>query len=270
LAQQQVEIVKARLTGGEVTAVTLTEALQRVAAADEAAAQAPGQIALAKARLRALGVKTIPAPIDLGSVSLPTILDRTDLGLALGRPEVCLAFLQFKAADSARADALLATRPRLVVTSSATQTARSLASLISGNLAPLATSVSLEGALFDNGDARQRVVRAQIATAQAEIAWLQAQARGEIAILDATVELAGARAALSAARTGHSAAEAELIRSKARKAAGEADGGGLIEAELTVLDAQAAIDTTRARAIRSAILWQDAIGPGRTDCPSTE
>jgi hypothetical protein len=103
-----------------------------------------------------------------------------------------------------------------------------LASLISGNLAPLATSVSLEGALFDNGDARQRVVRAQIATAQAEIAWLQAQARGEIAILDATVELAGARAALSAARTGHSAAEAELIRSKARKAAGEVDGGNNI------------------------------------------
>ena len=270
LAQRQVEIIKARLTGGEVTAVTLTEALQRAAAADEAAAQAPGQIALAEARLRALGVKTIPAPIDLGSVSLPTIPDRTDLGLARGRPEVCLAFLQFKAADSARADALLATRPRLVVTSSATQTARSLASLISGNLAPLATSVSLEGALFDNGDARQRVDRARIATAQAEIAWLQAQARGEIAILDATVELAGARAALTAARTGHSAAEAELNRSKARKAAGEADSGGLIEAELTVLDAQAAIDTTRARAIRSAVLWQDAIGFGRTDCPSTE
>ena len=270
LAQRQVEIVKVRVAAGEDTVASLTAALQRVANAEESAAQAPGQIALAEARLRALGVKTIPARIDLGSVSLPTLPDHTDLGLARGRPEVCLAFLQFKAADSARADALLATRPRLVVTSSATQTARSLASLISGNLATLATSVSLEGALFDNGDARRRVDRARIATAQAEIAWLQAQARGEIAILDATVELAGARAALTAARSGHAAAEAELIRSKARKAAGEADAGGLIEAELAVLDAQVAIDATRARAIRSAVLWQDAMGPGRTDCRSTE
>lgn len=211
-------------------------------------------------------MKTVPARIDLGSVSLPAIPDQTDLGLARGRPEVCLAFLQFKAADSARADALLASRPRLVVTSSATQTARSLASLISGNLAPLATTVSLEGAVFDNGDARRRVDRARIAVAQAEIAWLQAQARGEIAILDATVELAGARASLTAALTGHAAAEAELNRSKARKSAGEADMGALIEAELAVLDALVAIDTARARAIRGIAQWQDAIGPGRTDC----
>lgn len=228
--------------------------------------RAPGQIALAEARLKALGVKTVPARIELGSVSLPAIPDQTDLGLARGRPEVCLAFLQFKAADSARADALLASRPRLVVTSSATQTARSLASLISGNLAPLATTVSLEGAVFDNGDARRRVDRARIAVAQAEIASLQAQARGEIAILDATVELAGARASLTAALTGHAAAEAELNRSKARRSAGEADMGALNEAELAVLDAQVAIDTARARAIRGVAQWQDVIGPSRTDC----
>jgi multidrug efflux system outer membrane protein len=270
LAQRQVVIVEARLAAGEITAASLTEALQRVATAEEAAAQAPGQIALAEARLRALGVTTIPPRIDLGRVHLPRIPEKTDLGLSQGRPEVCLAFLQFKAADSARADALLASRPRLVLTTSATQTARSLAALLSGNLAPLATSVSLDGALLDNGDARRRVDRARIATAQAEIAWLQAQARGEIAILDATVELAGARAALTAAQKGHAAAEAELNRSRARKAAGEADEGGLIEAELAVLDAQATIDTTRARAIRSAVLWQDAIGPGRTDCSSAE
>lgn len=270
LALRKIPIARARLAAGETTAAGLTETLQRLAVAEEAVAQAPGQIALAEARLRALGVKTIPPRIDLRTLGLPALPEQIDLGRARGRPEVCLAFLQFRAADSARADALLASRPRLVVTASTTQTARNLASLISGNLASLATSISLEGALFDSGDARRRVDRARIATAQAEIAWLQAQTRGEINILESTVELAGARATLLAAQEGLAAAETELTRSKARKAAGEDDEGQLIDVELAVLDAEVAIDSARARALRGVALWHDALGPDRMDCAAAK
>lgn len=61
LAKQPVEVVTARVPAGEVTAASLTVVLQRVAAFEDAAAQATGQIALAETRLRAFGVKTIPA-----------------------------------------------------------------------------------------------------------------------------------------------------------------------------------------------------------------
>lgn len=267
LARARLPIVQARVAAGEVTAASLTEVLQLSVAAEDDAARAQGQIALAEARLHALGARTIPQEIRLGDVRLPEVPVTTDLGRIRARPEVCIAFLQFRAADAARAEMLLSKRPRLVLTGSLNQTARTLAGLLSGNIAPLATSVALEGAILGNGEARRQVDRARIAAAQAEIAWLQAQSRGEIAILEAAVELTGAKAALDAALAGYKATETEMARSKARIAAGEDDLGRQIEAELALLEAQATVDLSRTRAVRAAIIWQDALGPDPSRCP---
>jgi multidrug efflux system outer membrane protein len=266
ISRQLVPIVEARIAAGDVTGNALTEALQRAVAAQTSAAQTLGQIALAEARLRALGVLTIPKSVKLRDIALPDVPSKTNLGPAASRPEVCQAFLNFKAADSARASALLESRPRLVLTGSLTQTAKSLSGLLSGNLAPLASSVSLEGALLDGGQSRNRVDQARIAGAQAEIAWLQAQSRAEIAILEAALELSGANAALTAAREGYLAAETELARAKARKAAGESDLSSLIDAELAVLDAQMAVDTSRAATVRAAATWHDSYAAEYKKC----
>lgn len=179
-----------------------------------------------------------------------------------------MAFLQFRSADAARADALLAGRPRLVLTGSLTQMATSLEGLITGSLAPIATTMLLETALFDNGQARNRLDQARLAVAQAEVAWLQAQGRAEIAMLQAAIELTGARAALAPARDGLAMAEAELARARTRESAGEAGRFDVIQAELALIDARDALDDARARAYRAALGWLEATGSDSAACPT--
>ncbi len=270
LTRQRVPIIAARLAAGEVTARDLAEAQQNLSQAEQAAATAPGQVALAEARLRALGVTTIPDRVSLAVMNLPEVPPTLDLSRTGLLPDVCAAFLQFRAADSARADALLVSRPRLVLTSSLTQMATSLQGLITGSLAPLATTMQLETNLFDNGQARSRVDQARLAVAQAEIAWLQARSRAEIALLQAAIDLAGARAALSPARDGLAMAEAELARAWARADAGETDRSDIIQAELALIDARDAIDEARARALRAALGWFEATGTDGAACAAPD
>lgn len=268
LVRQLIPIAEARLSGGEVTARDLAEAQRSLSLAEQAAAQAPGQVALAEARLRALGVKTIPDRVAFDAARLPAVPSSLDLARVGLLPEVCMAFLQFRGADSARADALLASRPRLVLTSSLTQMATSLQGLITGSLAPIATTMLLETALLDNGQSRSRLDQARLAVAQAEVAWLQARGRAEISMLQSAIELSGARAALAPARDGLAMAEAELARVLTRERAGEADRFDVIQAELALIDARAAIDDARARAYRAALGWQEATGSDSAACPA--
>jgi outer membrane protein, multidrug efflux system len=266
LVRPLVPMTAARLAAGEVTARALAEVQQSLSQAEQAAALAPSQIALAKARLQALGVATFPKQIALTQVRLPQVPSSVDIARVGLLPEVCMAFLQFRSASSARADALLASRPRLVLTGSMTQMASSLEGLITGSLAPLASTLLLQTALLDNGQARSRLDQARLAVAQAEVAWLQARGRAEIALLQAGIAFAGARAELAPARDGLAMAKAELSRARTREGAGETDRSDVIQAELAVIEAQAAADQAHARALSAALGWLDASEGGSTPC----
>lgn len=266
LADRDLALVRARLAGGEVVGTSLGEALSRQTAARQAAAGASGQIALAGARLRALGVRTVPGSVSLRNVSLPSVPARSDLSRLDARPEVCAAFLRFHASDASRAEALRASRPKLVATGSLSAAAKTLAGLVSGNPLALAASLSVDGAVLDGGAARNRLDQARLNVAQAEIAWLQARSRAEIATLEAAVELIGARDALDATRSAYGVADAERTRARARKAAGVEDGSAVLSAETALLDAQIAVDAARARAVRAAAIWADATAVTPSGC----
>lgn len=52
---------------------------------------------------------------------------------------------------------------------------------------------------------------------------------------------------------------------KARATAGDVDRSGLIDAELALVEAQIAVDAARARALRAAPAWYDAVGTDGQD-----
>lgn len=266
LAAREVAVVRARLAGGEIVGTQLSEALARQSAARQSAAGASAQIALAGARLTALGVRTLPDHASLRHAALPGVPAQTDLTSLDARPEVCAAWLRFHAADAARAETLRASRPRLAATGSLSGAAKTLAGLVSGNPLAVAASLSLDGAILDGGQARNRLDQARLAVAQAEIAWAQARSRAEITTLEAAVELIGARDALDAAREAYAVADAERGRARARAAAGVEDGGSRLSAEIAVLDAKIAVDAARARAFRAAAAWQDATAAVPSAC----
>ncbi|MDO5604314.1 MAG: TolC family protein [Paracoccus sp. (in: a-proteobacteria)] len=266
LATREVELTRARLSGGEIAGTGLGEALNRRQVAQVAAATSDGQIALAAARLRALGVRTIPDAISLRSVTLPVVPSQTDLGRAQCTPEVRAAWLRFHSADASRAEALLAARPRLVATASLSSAGKTLAGLVSGNPLALAASLSVDGAVLDGGQSRNRLDQARLNVAQAEIAWLQARSRAEIAMLEASIELIAARAALDGALDGYRIADTERTRTRARHAAGVDDGSSAVSADSAVLETQMAVDAARARAFRAAAIWQDATGAQIAGC----
>ena len=264
--ERSLSLLRLRRAAGEITGTDIAAREQALVRARADAAGASGRTALAKARLRALGVRTIPPAIPLKGAARPKVPARTDLAATQAVPGVCAAWLRFHAADASRAEALAASRPRLVVTSSIAATARTLAGLVAGNGAAVTNAVRLEGAILDNGAARRNLDKARLSVAQAEIDWLRARNQSEIAALEAVTARQTAEAGLDAALSGWKNASADLARVRARQVAGEADALELAEAERAVATAQRDIDRARAEAFRAAAALEDALPPPVAGC----
>lgn len=265
LTETIIPALRARAQNGETTGAELTARLQDLTEARIARAEASGQIALAEARLRALGVETMPTHIQLRNINRPQVPARTDLSRVSGRPDVCAAWLRYHAADASRAQTLASTRPRVVVTSSLSSTARTLAGLLSGNVAAISNSVTIEGAFVDDGSARRQVDQARIGVASAEIAWLQALSAAEIATLEAGIDLQGAEARLNTRLSAYRLLSSELERARLRRAGGVASSLEVADAEFSLVAAQLEIDAARAAAFRAAARWYDVFG-SETQC----
>lgn len=258
--------LRARVAAGETTGADLAAREQALVSARVTAAEAKGNVALATARLRALGVRTVPRATSLKDARRPAPARQTDLRATSATPAVCAAWLRFRASDAQRAEALAASRPKVVVTSSLAATAATLSGLIAGNAAAVTNSIRLEGDLVDNGASRSRLDQARVGVAQAEIGWLQAASQAEIAALEAVVAQQGAEAGLDAALRGYGVSAAERKRSEARYAAGEADGLERAEAARALASAQRSIDTARASALRAAIAVHATLPPPVAGC----
>lgn len=262
-------LLRLRRDAGEVTGADLSARQQALIRARADAAGAAGRVALAEARLRALGVRTIPAAISLKAAARPTLGPRTDLAATQASAPVCAAWLRFRASDANRAETLAAARPRLVLTSSLSATAATLAGLIAGNAAAVTNAVRVEGALLDNGQSRRRVDQARLSVAQAEIDWLRARNQAEIAALEAVTARQGAEAGLEAALSSWRASSGDLDRARARHAAGEADALDLAEATRALSAAQHEVNRARAEALRAAAQAHEALPPAVAGCATS-
>lgn len=268
--ENSLHLLRLRQNAGEVTGSDSAAREQGLIRIRTDAASAQSRIALATARLRALGARTIPRRISLGDKHRPSIPAHTDLTAAQSTPEVCAAWLRFYASDANRAKVLASTRPHLVVTSSLSATAKTLAGLIAGNAAAVTNSVKLEGNILDRGESRRRIDQARLAVAQAEIEWLRARNRAEIAVVDAVAARQTAEAALNAAVAGWGKTRDDLDRIRARQASGVADALELAEAKRNLSAAQREIDQARAEAFRAAVTLHYALPPIVKGCTLTQ
>jgi outer membrane protein, multidrug efflux system len=264
--QKAVELLRLRNRAGQSTGAELAAREQALIRAQGAVVSTTSAIALAEARLRALGVQTIPASISLQSARLPSLPARLDLTATEGSAPVCSAWVRLRSAGAARAEALAAARPRLVLTSSLSATAASLAGLIAGNAAALSSSVRLEGAILDNGQSRRTVEGARLSRAQAEIDWLQARAAAEIAALEAIAARQTAQASLDAAQAAALSAQADLDRAIARHAAGLIDALGLAEARSGLATARLDVQRAKGDALLTAITAHDVLPSALAGC----
>lgn len=267
--QAAIALLRLRRDAGEITGADLAAREQALIRARAAAVGASGTVAVAEARLRALGVQTISDAISLRSATRPGLPAQTDLAATQAIPVVCVAWLRFHAADASRAEALAAARPRLVLTSSLSATAATLAGLISGNALAVTNAVRLEGAILDNGESRRRLDQVRLSVAQAEIDWLQARNQAEITAMEAVTAAQSAEAALDAALMAWSSAQEDLDRVRARQEAGLVDALDLAEAANGLASAQGDVDRSRAEAFLAAIVLHDALPLGQPDCDVT-
>ncbi len=267
--QTAITLLRLRRDASEITNAELAAREQALIRARAATVGASGAVAVAKARLRALGVQTIPDAISLKSATRPRPPAQTDLTATQAIPAVCAAWLRFHVADASRAETLAAARPRLVVTSSLSATAATLAGLIAGNTLVLTNAVRLEGAILDNGESRRRLDQARLTVAQAEIDWLQARNQAEIAALEAVTAAHSAEAGLDAALAAWRGAKHDLDRVRARQEAGLSDALDLAEAQGSLASAQGDVDRSRAEALLAALALHDALPPGQKGCDMT-
>ncbi|WP_322890633.1 MULTISPECIES: TolC family protein [unclassified Yoonia] len=267
--QTAIALLRLRRDAGEITGAELAAREQALIRARAAVVGATGAVAVAEARLRALGVQTIPDAISLRSATRPGLPAHTDLAATQAIPAVCVVWLRFHAADASRAETLAAARPRLVLTSSLSATAATLAGLISRNALAITDAVRLEGAILNNGESRRRLDQARLTVAQAEIDWLQARNQAEIAAMEAVTAAQSTQAGLDAALMAWRGAKDDLDRTRARHEAGLADALDLAEAENGVASAQGDVDRSRADAFLAAIVLHDALPAGTPGCVVT-
>jgi outer membrane protein TolC len=264
--QAAIAILRQRKAAGEISSADLAAREQALIRARADVVGARGAVGIAKARLRALGVQSIPAAISLSSAARPAVPHQVNLTATQNIPAVCAAWLRFHAADATRAETLAEARPRIVLTSSLSATASALAGLISGNALAITTAVRLEGDILDNGAARRRLDQARLSVAQAEIDWMQARAQAEIAALEAITARQSAEAMLDAAVTAWRDAQSDLDRVGARQKVGVASALDVIEAQAALAAAQSDVDRSRADAFLAATALHEALPLAHSGC----
>lgn len=265
--EKAIDLVRIRRDAGEATSADLSNRKNGLAQMRAQVAAGAGRIALAEARLRALGVRTLPKSISLKTSRRPNVPKQANLAATQAVPAVCATWLRFHASDARRAETLANARPRVVVTSSLSATAKTIAGLLAGNIAAVTNTVRLEGNILDNGKSRNDLDSARLSVAQAEIEWLRARQQAEIAALEAINDRHNAETGLANALSAWKNANMDLERVRARQKAGFADALELTDAHRTLASAQRDVDRARAEAFRAATLAYIALP---TPVPSCE
>ena len=180
----------------------------------------------------------------------------------MSRPEVRAAFERLSAADSRRAEAVAASRPKFMLTFAAGAVDPAVANLLDVKSVLWAVGAGLTHDLLDGGAAKSRIRGAQAEVDAADLAYRKAVVEGWAEMRSALLDGVAAREAAMVAEAGLRRARAALITLERRHEAGVADGVDLAAGRDQLARATQAAVEARSRAQQGRIQLALALGGG--------
>jgi len=182
--------------------------------------------------------------------------------LVTARPEVRAAFQRLAAADSRRAEAVAASRPKFMLSLAAGAVDPAVANLLDVKSVLWAVGAGLTHDLLDGGAAKARIRGAQAEVDSADLAYRKAVVDGWAEMRAAVLDDGAAREADLVARTGLARARTALTALEQRHGAGVADGVDLAAGRDQLARAAQAVAETRGRARLARLQLALAFGGG--------
>ena len=257
-------LVRLRAEAGRAPA---EEVEARRQAAEEA--QARRQAAVAETerqriRFTALLGRTelIAMPTPSAAIDLPPQTAVLSSDLVAGRPEVRAAFQRLAAADSRRAVAVAASRPKFGITLAAGAVDPAVANLLDVKSLLWAAGVGLTHDLLDGGAAKAQIRGAQAEVDAADLAYRKAVVEGWAEMRTALLDASDAREAAVVDQAGLDRARKALAVLEARHGAGAADGVDLAAGRDQLAHAAQSAAEARGRAQLARVQLALALGGG--------
>ncbi len=258
------DLIRLRAEAGRATS---DEVEARRQALDEATAgRRAAEIEIERQRLRvtALLGRTelvdLPAPVASEPPPPPPAALSSDRVAA--RPEVRAAFQRLAAADSRRAEAVAASRPKFIINLAAGAVDPAVANLLDVKSVLWALGTGLTHDLLDGGAAKSRIRGAQAEVDAADLAYRKAVVEGWSEMRAAALDAAAAHEAAVIAQSGLVRAHRALASAEQRHKAGVADGVDMAAAKDLVARAAQAGAEARGRAQLARVQLALAFGGG--------
>jgi outer membrane protein TolC len=258
------DLVRLRAQAGRATGDEIEARRQAVDEATVGRRAAEIEVERQRIRLTALLGRTelvdLPAPPGAEVPSAPPATLSSDR--VAGRPEVRAAFQRLVAADSRRAEAVAASRPKFVLSLAAGAVDPAVANLLDVKSVLWAVGAGLTHDLLDGGAAKSRIRGAQAEVDAADLAYRKAVVEGWSEMRAAALDAATARQAALIAQAGLDRARKALAATEQRHKAGVADGIDLAAARDQMARAGQAAAEARGRAQLARVQLALAFGGG--------
>ena len=212
------------------------------------------------ALLGATDLVAIPAPTASGLVPPQPVTLSSDL--VATRPEVRAAFQRLAAADSRRAEAVAASRPKFAITLAAGAVDPAVANLLDVKSLLWALAAGLTQDVLDGGAAKARIRGAQAEVDAADLAYRKAVVEGWAEMRAAVLDATAAQDAAQVVQAGLDRARKALAALEQRHGAGVADGIDLAAGRDQVARATQAAVEARGRAQLARVQLALAFGGG--------
>ena len=263
-ATSALALVRLRAEAGRAPAEEVNARRQVVEEAQARRQAALAEIELQRIRLTALLGRTeliaTPAPsASAGSQAEPTAVSSD---LVAARPEVRAALQRLAAADSRRAEAVAASRPKFAINLAAGAVDPAVANLLDVKSVLWAVGAGLTHDLLDGGAAKAQIRGAQAEVDAADLAYRKAVVDGWAEMRTALLDATDAHDAAVVTQVGLDRARKGLAAVEARHGAGAADGVDLAAGRDQVARAAQAAAEARGRARLARVQLALALGGG--------
>jgi outer membrane protein TolC len=257
-------LVRLRAEAGRATSEEVETRRQAVEEAQVRRRTADSEIEGQRIRLTALLGRTelIATPVPGLGLAPPAAPPALSSDLVAARPEVRAAYERLSAADSRRAEAVAASRPKFILSLAAGAVDPSVANLLDVKSVLWALGAGLTHDLLDGGAAKARIRGAQAEVDAADLAYRKAVVDGWSEMRVALLDAATAREAALAAQAGLDRAQRALAALERRHGAGLADGVDLAAGRDELARAAQAAAEARGRAQLARVRLALAFGGG--------
>ena len=254
-AQRLVDLTRARYAAGRASRDEVSSRTQAVADLEAELTAARLEARIETLRLGALLGKTTNPIIPRASSSPWAFPSNAPFSseTVTARPDVAAAYARLKAADSRRAEAVAASRPRFVLSASLGAADPSVINLLDAKSLVWAVAAEVSQSIADGGARKARIGSASAEVDLADLAYRKAVVQAWADARRALAQVTAADADLARADARRLAANEQVAIVRRRHEAGAADALDILGAQDGIATAEIRVNAARLRATSARI-----------------